>query len=225
MPESLIEIDVPSLRRQKNSIIKLVLAAGTEAIREQTRAVERDLEGITRVAVKGRLWRGWKSEAYPRKGAARKPEGVIWFNGGARSKGAIKFFTESGRVRQKDGGFFAIPTKDAGARGRKRDLTPAEWELRTGVKLRFVYNKGGASVLVADNVVKSRQRGGGAVLPQNAGGKPGARARKSGTKVIFTLIPVMEKQNRFSVRTVFSNREARIKAEFDRRVSAIPQIK
>lgn len=205
---SRLEVDRTALEKSKDAVIRVILLAGTHAVQENTRGLELDLEKITRMAVKGRLWRAWGSKAYPKSGPARNPEGVIFVNGGARSQGAIKFFTESGRVKNPNGFFWAIPTEAAGSRGRARDLTPGEWERRTGVKLRFVYRPGKASLLVADNPPMGR----------------GIR-RSAGPVVIFTLVPHFDKQNRFAIEPVVRRREGMLKRNFEGKLARSPALK
>ncbi len=68
---------------------------------------------------------------------------------------ALKFWTEPGEIRGKRGQYLAIPLPAAGSRGRGRNLTPGEWERAIGITLRFVYRRGRASLLVADEAVLS----------------------------------------------------------------------
>ena len=102
------------LRSAQDAMIREGLGALSRAVAEETRELEQDLEKITRLAVRGKLWRAWKSESWPRGGkAAVRPKGEVYVNGGSRSQGAMGFFTEEGRIKSKDGYWLAIPTPAA----------------------------------------------------------------------------------------------------------------
>lgn len=191
----MIRIDGAEARRIGDAIIREELLAQANVVREETRALEQDLEKITRLSVPGKLWRAWKSEAYPKSGAARNPVGTVFVSGGKRSLGAIDYFTKEGRNRNKDGFFLAVPTPAAGPRGRNRDLTPGAWEKRTGLRLRFVYRPNRASLLVLDEGVLS---GKGQVGRLNS---PRRRAsgRGNATVIIFILIPYQNFRPSFAI--------------------------
>ena len=220
MIEAKLEIDRSALAISVDAGVRLVLTLARQSVAEQTRGLEKDLEGITRVAVRGRLYRAWQSEVYP-NGISRVPTGVVWVNGDDRSQGAIKFFTESGRVTQKEGAFFAIPTPEAGPRGRRRDLTPRQWALRTGLKLRFVYQSDGPSWLVIDNAVRSGKAG----IAKGNTARRRAKGRKDETIIIFKLIPHFDKQNRFSIKPLVQRREKRLADDFQQKISNSQALK
>lgn len=186
------------LKSAEEEIIRATLRDLRTAVDEETRGLEKDLEGLTRMAVRGRLWRAWKSETFPRGGGiAREPGGEVYVSGGARSQGAMVFQTESGRISAKDGGWLAIPTKAAGRGARGRSMTVREWEARHGEKLDMVYTKRHFALLVAD-------------------GSPTMAARNSGRRirrrrkpiVIFVLIPFVGFRPSFAIEPVHRRREA-----------------
>jgi hypothetical protein len=150
--------DTPALRAARDRVTRSVLADARESVAEVTRALEKELEGLTRLAVKGKLWRAWKSDVFPSKGRiAREPTGTVYVNGGNRSVGAMTFFSQRGRIKGRAGQWLAIPTEAAGSRGRQRDLTPGEWEDRNGQKLRLIYGKNGRpGRLVAQGTTNKR---------------------------------------------------------------------
>jgi hypothetical protein len=213
-------IELAALEKAQRALILGVLKAGTATIGEVTKGLERELEQKTQEKVGGRLWRAWKSDVYPRGSKpARDPVGQVYVNGGARSRGAIAFNTRPGRVQAKDGQFLAIPTAAAGARGRARDLTPGEWERRTGNRLRFVCRRGRPSLLVLDNAT--------------AGGKRGvARARSAkrqgpgqgSTVPIFVLVPLVPFANRFAIEPAVRRWSARIGPDLKGRVTALGKV-
>ena len=84
------------------------------------------------------------------------------------------------RIRSAIGFWLAIPLPTAGkALGGKR-ITPAMWEQKTGLRLRFVYRSRGPSLLVAD-AVRLNTRGQAAVSKSKTG-------RGQVTTPIFLLV-------------------------------------
>jgi hypothetical protein len=213
-----LRFDQQQLREARDRLTRGVLRAAKGTIAEATKGMERELEALTRSAVKGRLWRAWASEVYPRgTKLARDPVGEVFVKGGARSQGAMAFFTQPGRIRGKEGFFLAIPTPAAGPQGRSRNLTPGEWERRTGARLRFVYRRNGPSLLVLDEGVLSGKR---QVARLNT-----ARRREAGrgnaTIVVFILVPMVSFANRFSVDPVVRKWVGKLPDDFAARVAAL----
>jgi hypothetical protein len=62
-------------------------------------------------------------------------------------------------IRSSTGLWLAIPTPAAGKSARGGRITPAEWERRRGLRLRFVSRRRGPSLLVAEGRVNSRGLG------------------------------------------------------------------
>jgi hypothetical protein len=196
-----LSFDAAQIARDADRVVRRYLSIGTEAVAETTKGLERRLESITRAAVPGDLWKAWKSQTFPRSGPARDPVGTVFVNGGTRSKGAITFWTQPGAVRGKAGQYLAIPLPAAGSRGRGRDLTPGEWERRTGQRLQFVYRQGRASLLVAvGGTINGRS---GAFRPLTgrrvSKGRGGDNPLVGGVIPIFVLIPVVPFRNAVAV--------------------------
>ncbi|WP_156679346.1 DUF6441 family protein [Sphingomonas profundi] len=208
-------VDLEKLRTERDRSARAVLGAGTGAIRDQTKALERRLEQATQAAVPGRLWRAWNSKAYPATGIAREPVGTLFLKGRDRTQGALAFFTIPGRIRGKTGQYLAIPTAAAGSRGRLRDLTPGEWERRNGARLRFVYRPGHrASLLVLDEGVL---RGKKQIAGLNTE-KRRATGRGNTTIVIFFLVPFVDHANRFSIEPIVNASEGELSQDFFARI-------
>jgi hypothetical protein len=209
------------LARASDELIREVLTELSGAVHDETRGLELDLEQITRLAVKGKLWRAWKSEAFPKnKGAAREPSGSIFVNGGRRSQGAIAFFTREGRIANGGGFYLAIPTAAAGPKGRARDLTPGEWEWRNGQRLRFVYRKGRPSLLVADAGTLNGRTGSFRPITRKRTAADGRRgfARGEQTVPIFVLLPYVDFQPRFAIEPLVARRERMLADNIGRRL-------
>ena len=209
-----LSVSEKELQQAADSLIRDLLGDLRDAVSDETRGLEQDLEKITRLSVKGKLWRAWKSDMFPKSGGiAKAPRGRVIINGGKRSVGAMAFFTREGRITSGGGGYLAIPTDAAGPKGRVRNLTPGEWEKRNGARLRFVYRRGRPSLLVLDEGVLSGRK--------QIGRLNSARRRASGrgnaTIVIFVLIPFVDFQPRFAIQPLIDRREGMLKSNIERR--------
>ncbi|HVJ02359.1 MAG TPA: DUF6441 family protein [Sphingomonas sp.] len=221
-----LQLDSAQLASVADGITRQYLRAGKEAVAETTKWLERELEGITREAVPGRLWRAWASSVYP-KGAkiARDPAGEVFLNGrpGGRTYGAMAFWSQPGRIEGKSGQWLAIPTPAAGSRGRSRFLTPGEWERRTGQRLRFVYRGGRRSaLLVAEGVTNGRT---GSYRPitraRTAADNRRGFQRGAQTVVIFVLVPTVAFANRISIKPTVDRAGPMLTENFMARVGRI----
>jgi len=94
-------------------------------------------------------------------------------------------------IRSKHGLWLAIPTPAAGKALGGRRITPAGWERRTGLHLRFVYRRSGPSLLVADGA-RINARGLAAVSRSKTG-------RGQVTAPIFLLVPQVKLSKRLDL--------------------------
>lgn len=210
MSEPVFRIDGKSVEQASDRIVRRYLTAGTNAVAETTKALERRLEAATQAAVPGRLWRAWKSDAYPKRGPAREPVGLVYLNGNHRTRGAMQFWTQPGEVRGKRGQYLAVPLPAAGPRGRARDLSPGEWERRHGIRLRFVYRPGRASLLVADQAVLS----GRARVARSNSARRIEVGRGSATVPIFVLLPLVRHRNAVAIEPLIEAAGAEVAQNF-----------
>lgn len=182
-------IDQAKLRSEARRVEGLMLRAGVRAIRDTTRELEKDLEAAAQRSIPGKLHLAFASETFPTRDVpARNPRGDIYVNGRERTSAAIKYWTTPGTNRPKDGGYLAVPTDRAGGRGAKRNLTPRQWEQRTGQKLQFVPSRGRRpAMLVARQLRSSTGRGFVPATPGRSRLKRYA-GRREQTRVIFWLI-------------------------------------
>lgn len=201
--------DYDAIARQGDAIVRRYLSDGTAAVAAATKRLERRLEAATSSAVPGNLYKAWASEVRPRSGPAREPAGNVFMKGGARTKGAIAFWTEPGAIRGKSEQYLAVPLPAAGPRGKDRWLTPGEWERAHGVRLRFVYRANRPSLLVADGAqLKGRSR-----LADRA--SPGRRASgRTATIPIFVLLPQVRFRNAFAVEPIVADAQGDLVDDF-----------
>jgi hypothetical protein len=136
------------------------LLAGEQAVSDAVRgaalSLKTDWRGqITGAGLGTRLARTIRSEDYPKGRPSLNAAALIWSNApviiGAHDTGPL--------IRSKSGLWLAIPTAAAGKSTRGGRITPAEWERRRGVPLRFIYRARGPSLLVAEGRLNSRGLG------------------------------------------------------------------
>jgi hypothetical protein len=203
-----IDFDRASVLKESDRTTRLFLRGALDAVKIETRGLEQDLEKITRLAVPGRLYRGWSSKTFPKTGLARQPAGEVSFPSkpGGRGEGALAFWTQEGRISRGGGRYLAVPTKAAGPRGFGTGRSyvsnsPKEWERRRGVKLQFRPSKkpGGNPVLVLRNARVSAKTG---------RARPGKAGRKGveDNVVMFILIPFVDFRNAFSIEPLIARR-------------------
>jgi len=97
-------------------------------------------------------------------------------------------------IPSKTGFWLAIPAPAAGKALGGGRITPGAWERKTGLRLRFIYRRTGASLLVVDYVSmeqkidNARQTRGGRVRA-NIGTRKGAVfSRLAGRATVFLLV-------------------------------------
>lgn len=139
-------------------------------------------EQIRSAGLGSRLSNTIRGQRYPQAGQSLNAAAMIWSKApeivGSHERGDI--------IRSKDGFWLSIPTEAAGTGAGGRRLTVGEWEQRRGMRLRFVYRPGQASLLVADDARVSKS---------GQARRKGGRRRKDGiltgaqTVVIFFLVP------------------------------------
>ncbi len=193
--------DVDEITAAGDKIVRRYLADGTAAVGGATKRLERRLEAATRAAVPGNLWKAWASESYPKSGPARNPAGIVFVNGRDRTQGAIAFFTRPGAIRGRSEQYLAVPLPAAGPRGRKRWLTPGEWERAHGVRLRFVYRGGNRpALLVADD---AQLKGRAQIADRAAPGRQAAG--RTATIPIFVLLPQVKHRNSVAIEPIIAD--------------------
>ena len=162
------------------------IAAGeravTAAVREAGSGLKLGWRGqIAGAGLGARLANSIRSEAFPKAGASLNAAVLVW----SKAPVIIEAHDVGPLIRAKNGLWLAIPTPAAGRALGGRRITPAGWERKTGLRLRFIYRRVGASLLV------SPAQSSGAVCPSSCSyrgsscrsgltwrGKPSARTRR-----------------------------------------------
>jgi hypothetical protein len=175
-------------------------AAVKAAMAEASAGLKADWrQQVTTAGLGRRLSNAIRNDVYPKATDSFEAAGVVWSKApkitAAHEQGVV--------IRSKDGFWLAIPT-DAAPKGlRGRRITPGEYERRTGRRLRFVYRKGRAGLLVDDGVrIQART------------GRVTASRSKSGrgqvTAPIFVLIPQARLKKRLDLFAAADTWQARI---------------
>jgi len=163
---------------------RAVKAVMTEAGGELKQAWRRQIAGA---GLGHRLPRTIRNRTYPQQGNSLDAAAFVWSNApeivGAHDRGVL--------IRSKAGFWLAIPLPAAGkGRGGVR-LTPAEWEQRRGIRLRFVCRcRGGPSLLVAEGRLNTKGLG-VASRPKTGRGRA--------TVPIFLLVPQVKLRKRLDL--------------------------
>ena len=209
-----LTIDSKAVAATADQLARAYLSEGKAGLEETTKTLERELEDLTRQEVPGRLWRAWKSEVFPKgKSIARDPVGTVFINGGSRSRGAMTFWSQPGRIIGRSGQWLAIPLPAAGSRGRLRNLTPGEWERANGKRLRFVYRGGRRSaLLVADMGTTNAKTGTYRPITRARTAADQRRGFMRGEQSvpIFVLVPHVAFGNRISIQPLIARAQGRL---------------
>lgn len=174
--------------------VKAAEKAVTAGVGEAAEGLKTELRTqVTNAGLGPRLARAWRSETYPRGQASISAAGLVW----SKAPGIIRVYENGAIIRSKNGFYLAIPAAAAGRFGDGgRKITPGGWERRTGQRLRFVYRRNAASLLVADNMrARTGKRGG------YSRASAAALRNKRGlvTVPIFILVPQVTVRKRLDV--------------------------
>ncbi len=185
--------------------VKAAEKAVTAGVGEAAEGLKADLRTqITNAGLGPRLARTWRSETFPKGQNSIRAAGLVW----SKAPGIIRIYEDGATIRSTKGFFLAIPTSAAGRFGDGgRKITPGGWERRTGQRLRFVYRRNAASLLVADNMrARTGKRGGYA--------RASAAAVRSGrglvTVPIFILVPQVTFRKRLDVASAANSWQERL---------------
>ena len=183
----------------------------TATVREATTLFRDDVRQETRQAFIGRkdfrnrLPMAWRMRAYPEAGASLDPAGWVYVRGPRPGSGSnatsaatlIDAFQRGVTIGARRGGWLAVPTDAAGQRAptlgaakvgrfsQTERITPAGFERRSGMKLRFVPASPGKALLVVDSAKRDRlQR----AVPYGKGRGSKLYGPAGHTIVVFTLL-------------------------------------
>jgi hypothetical protein len=146
-----------------------------------------------------RLANTWRGMAFPGKGKASLGPADLVFS---KAPHIIEAFSQSTTIRGSSGFWLAIPSPEAMTMrfGSNKRATPHEVEQRLGIKLRFVYRQGKASLLVADKVRRK-------IGKRTGFAKASKRAIRTGdteSVVMFFLVEQVTLKQRFDLEAAYA---------------------
>jgi hypothetical protein len=183
-----LKLDVtPDLVAAMAAEVKAGEKAVTAAMREAGTGLKTAWRGQITVAGLGqRLANRIRAQVYPANRPSLSAAALVWSKApvivGAHDTGPL--------IRSRNGFWLAIPTEAAGRGLRGGQITPGEWERRTGLRLRFVYRRSGPSLLVAESRIDSRGR---------ARASRSKTGRGVATVPIFLLVPQVKLPKRLDL--------------------------
>ena len=173
------------------AMMKAEVVAGeravTAAMREAGVGLKLAWRGqITGAGLGARLANSIRSEVFPKAGVSLNAAALVW----SKAPVIVGAHDAAPLIRSKNGLWLAIPTPAAGKALGGRRITPAAWERKTGLRLRFVYRRSGPSLLVAEGRLNSK-------------GQTVASRSKTGrgltTAPIFLLVPQVKLPKRLDL--------------------------
>jgi hypothetical protein len=168
------------------------IAAGERAVTAAVREAGTNLKTAWRGQITGaglgqRLANTIRSDQFPKGKASLNAAALVW----SKAPVIISAHDTGPLIRSRSGFWLAIPTEAAGKSLGGRRITPAAWERRTGLRLRFVYRRSGPSLLVADRA-RISTRGLAAASRSKTG-------RGQVTAPIFLLVPQVKLPKRLDL--------------------------
>jgi hypothetical protein len=168
------------------------VAAGERAVTAAMRTAGTGLKAAWRLQITGaglgaRLANSIRSEVFPKAGTSLNAAALVW----SKAPVIVRAHDAGPLIRSKTGFWLAIPTPAAGKALGGRRITPAAWERKTGLRLRFVYRRSGPSLLVAD-AARINSRGLAAASRSKTG-------RGQVTAPIFLLVPQVKLPKRLDL--------------------------
>lgn len=144
------------------SAMEAETAAGERAVKaamgQASTGLKEEWRGrIVSAGLGTRLSKAIQSRVYPVGEPSLNATGFVWVKPNAPR--ILESLQYGGLIRSGRGLYLAIPTEAAGrggfrahdARGKFVSFTPAQWERKTGRKLRFVFRPNKPALLVADD--------------------------------------------------------------------------
>jgi Family of unknown function (DUF6441) len=174
-----------------NDILREERRKGGTAVQRAMASVSTEIKLAWRGQISGaglgtRLANTVRSEVYPRSIGSLRAAAEVW----SKAPHIVGAFERGAVIRANNGFWLAIPLPAAGTGASRGRLTPGEWERRRGLKLRFVYRRGGTSLLVADG--RQNKRGLGVESRSRTG-------RGRATVPIFALVPQVTLRKRLDL--------------------------
>jgi len=156
-----------------------------------------------------RLANSWRANDYPRKGYSLGAAADVFTN----AEDIMGMAERSGILRSKHGFWLAIPGPALPNRGGRygTHYTPSDFPEHRFGKLRFVYRRGKASLLVVEGVHLGRKTNRVSRQLANAGRtKSGGWRKSASSAVMFYLVPFVRLKKRMNIEGEFRRMEERL---------------
>lgn len=162
-------------------------------VRQATGGLKLELrEQVLQAGLGRKLANTWRGNVYPKGGTSLNAAGFVF----SKAPQVIGAFGTGVVIHSRKGAYLAIPTEAAGKAAMGKRITPSLWEQAHGQRLRFVYRRGAASLLVADNMRARRGKRGGF---SKASASALRRGRGLTTVPMFFLVPQVSIKKRFDI--------------------------
>jgi hypothetical protein len=157
--------------------------AVTRGVREATDGLKLAMRRqVTAAGLGPRMANTWRGDIYPKGQSSIRAAGLVY----TRASKVMGGFEDAKAIRSKDGFWLAIPTPNAPKRGvGGQRINPSNFPEHRFGKLRFVYRRGGPSLLVAEGLRASVSRATGEVR----GFRKAKTSRGLTSVVMFWLVP------------------------------------
>ena len=186
-----------NLQRFMQEELKTAERAVTQGVREATDGLKLAMrQQVTSAGLGQRMANTWRGNVYPKGKDSLRAAGLVF----TRASRVMAGFEDGTLIRSKDGWWLAIPTPSAPKRGvGGKRISPSNFPAHRFGPLRFVYRRGGPSLLVVENVRASYSRQSGQLRGFR---KASDSARQSGrgltTLVMFWLVPQVKLPKKIS---------------------------
>ena len=180
-------------------------AAVTAGVTEVTNEIKNELRlQVISAGLGARLAKSWQAKIYPKGQKSIKAAGWIF----SKAPKIISAFNDSVVIKSKHGFFLAIPTEAAPKRGvGGKRITPSNFPEHSLGRLRFVYRRGAASLLVVDNLRAGTGKRGGFRRASDTALRSG---RGLTTVVMFILLPQVTLRKRLDYQSVVVRRAPQV---------------
>ena len=179
-----------NLKKYMESEFRAAEKAVTLGIRDATQGLKMSMRRQVLSAGLGpRMANTWRGNVYPKGQNSIRAAGLIF----TKASKIMAGFEEASVIRSHKGWWLAIPTPNAPKRGvNGKRINPSNFPEQRYGKLRFVYRRSGASLLVVDNARASYSRKTGSLRGFR---RASDKAIKTGQGLTTVVIPISKTFN------------------------------
>jgi hypothetical protein len=206
-----------SLQADMQAELRDIERAVTTGTRDAGRGLKAELRRqVTSAGLGQRLGNSWRDQHYPNQ--KLDAASLVY----TKAPQIIRAFDEGAVIRNRRGGFLAIPTENAPRKGTDgKRISPSTFPEHRFGPLRFVPRPNGPSLLVVDGLRASFSR---QTRELRGFGRATERARRSGqgltTVVMFLVVPQVKLSNRLDVARAAEHWSAQLPALIEQQLGA-----